>query len=257
MAVGPVLAPDAPPPYAAAATYPASAADFAALVPVPLPDTYPLLPPPSSPTQAVGTQDADAGRRPSDYFARRDVVALGWRRPPGSGGGDGAGAAGGDSTPTAAAAAATTSEPAFLLVRMRPNVLPVPVPPTPPPPQSGEEAAAAAAADDGGKVQRQLAALRARLDAGAQQLQAACATVGPPASSAGVAYYELDVQLHQERVVFPSLHWRTVERVPVLLIPWGPDAVGVAQRLWEAKGAGRSDRGRSLSSSGGGSQSLA
>jgi hypothetical protein len=76
-----------------------------------------------------------------------------------------------------------------------------------------------------GKVQAQLARLDRVLAAGEAQLRAA------QAACADAAFYQLDIWLMQQRIVFPSLNAATVGRVGVLLIPWSPDAVAGAVRV--------------------------
>lgn len=119
---------------------------------------------------------------------------------------------------TLALARAGERTPSFLLVRMTPNTLPRRL------------------LDDCdrvderlGKVQAQLARLDRVLAAGGAQLRAA------QADCADAAYYELDVKLTQQRVVFPSLNAATVGRVGVLLIPWSPNAVAGAVRAQRGK----------------------
>ena len=184
--------------------FPKSALDFASLIPAPFPDTYPLPQP----------RPGEETRAASDYFARGDVMALG-RLPSSVGSGP-------------------PAEPEFLLVRMRPNFMPPASGSAAAAPRGSASAAAAHAGSDPPRsvVSAQLERLRAVLDAGSRQLLSVRRAAG---ADAVAAYYELDVRLSQQRVVFPSLHELVIERVPVLLIPWGRDAVAVAQRIWMQK----------------------
>lgn len=184
--------------------YPGSADEFRAMAEVAMPQ---------------GEPRADmGGRTPADYLARRGVIALGRPGKP---------------------------EPSFLLVRMTPNKLPDEkfASITDQVPSDGGGGAPAAdtaqtpattapAATSPSVVQQQKERLGRVLAAGGRQLRFASA------DCTDCAYYELDVDLSQpQRLVFPSLHDYTVERVGVVLIPWGPRAVdsayGVARRKEE------------------------
>jgi hypothetical protein len=104
---------------------------------------------------------------------------------------------------------ADPSQPAYILVRMSRNSINVPL--------------------DQEETQR----MQAALEAGREQLWEALRGL-PGDSGADAAYYELDIGLSQARVVSKHLPDR-VDRLPVLLVRWGPHAQEAAAALCRAK----------------------
>ena len=204
-------APFASPAPEAAVRLPISIEALRALRPVQFPGAPRVW---STSAEHDGGGSAAPLRSPDDFFARRSVVAL---------------------------APAGTAAPTFVAVGMTVNaILEEPSPPMAGAASKGGVQWEAAATGD---VASQLLGLRGILAAGARQLAAAQHHVCVQHGDCTVALYEVDVELHQERVVCPALHQRVVARVPLLLLPWSPRATETALRLCQHKGRGVPRRG--------------